>query len=142
MEKLEKRGEYIGTIKLRGKEYNIYEIGIVKLRQEHTVYKVGKNFVIRYTHRIGEMLETYETVMKINKVERFLNIFRDIFGNKKFTIEEAKKMIEKTHRYEKYLDTYRGKKRKYEVENILICIVAVGSGEVEKHGRGWVFKIY
>ena len=91
MEKLEKRGEYIGTIKLREKEYNIYKIGIVKLRQEHTVYKVGKNFVIRYTHRIGEMLETYETVMKINKVERFLNIFRDIFGNKKFTIEEAKK---------------------------------------------------
>ena len=51
-------------------------------------------------------------------------------------------MIEKTHGYEKHLDTYRGEKRKYEVENILICIVTMGNGEVEKHGRGWVFKIY
>ena len=122
---------------LRKRRYIKYIKTVNLKRREYDVYTDGENFIVRSEEEIGEgYRKAYEHILKIEKVHRFFNIFR----GKRLTINEAMDVI-RSHGYEKYLATYDWQPQ-YEVQNILVCIVAEGNGELEICDKECIFRIY
>lgn len=106
-------------------------LATIKLRNNYEIYKDKDNFIIESP--IGKTGEVSKSVIKGDKIEIFLTIFQ----GKKASINEALKIIGKQG-YGKYLHTY-GWKQRFEVEKILLCLVAAVHGRVEKKDKEYIF---
>ena len=109
-------------------------ISTIKLRNEHDIY-VGVD-----TYIIESQMGKSDVKSKKPIKKEIVEIFRDLFKGKRMSIKEAVGIIE-SYEYNKYLNTYGWKKR-FEVQDILLCIIAEGWGNVEKEGRKYIYEIY
>jgi hypothetical protein len=109
-------------------------ISKIKLRNEYDIYVDEDTYIVESP--IGKSDEKSHRIIKKEIVE----IFRDLFKGERISIKEAIEII-KSHKYNKYLNTY-GWKKSFEVEKILLCIIAAGGGNIEKEGRKYIYEIY
>ncbi len=106
----------------------------IKLRNEYCIYEENDSYIVEGP--IGKSGEiSRRTISK-----EIVNMFLDIFKGRKISISEAINIIN-SKGYDQYLET-TGWKQKYEVQAILLCMVAKGHGQITKEGKKYVYEIH
>ena len=110
-------------------------LGTVKLRNEYRVYKsdVPKLYIIRGI----SPRQAYENNVYHDNV---LALYKALKG-KPVTVNDVLDAIEEGSVTGLSLRTY-GYKRRYEVQDILVVLCALGLADVEKERRGFVYTIH
>lgn len=110
-------------------------LGTVILRNKHEVYKseIPKLYIIR---EIGPR-QVYESSVSHDNVLALYEAFK----GKVVTVDDVLVEIEKGLVRRLSL-RYYGYKRRYEIQDILIVLCALGLANMEKEGRRYVYQIY
>ena len=120
-------------------EVNISEdikelVGTVTLLNEHTVFETTTKYFIESP--IGENGQIIKREYPKNRV----NIIRNLLRRKELSVDQAVKRIEKSPHNNLLNYRYEPKKNN-EVQDILICLVAVGKSNCSIEGARFIFKI-
>lgn len=107
-------------------------IGKIKLRNEYEVYKEMNTIVIR--NKIGKGTDISERRVEIKLIEKVY----DILKNKSISIKEACSILKRYRLGFKYSYGY---KFQFEVQDILISLVALDRGTLRKEDRKYVYSI-
>jgi len=109
-------------------------IETVTLLNKHNVYGTTANYIIESTIGENGQLSTREYPM--NKI----NIIRNLLKGSELSVDEAVQRIEKSP-HKKILQNQYGPKKNNEVQDILICLVAIGKSTCNIEGSRYVFKV-
>ena len=110
-------------------------IDSVTLRNTYRVYKSGNNYVVRQTTE-KHKIQTFEYLVRAENVRRVGRLFEGT----ELTIRELANYLE-AHSGEFTLDYTYGYKLYYVAEHILLVLCALGRAEVEREGRGFIFRL-
>ena len=109
-------------------------VGTVTLRNEHEVYETVDNYIIESP--MGKGGNISKRVFNKNPI----NTFHEFLKKSEYTVEEVATKI-KNSPYHNLLRYQYGHKQNFEIQDILICIVAIGKGSYRKEGRKYYYKI-
>ena len=109
-------------------------VGTVTLRYEHNVYETTTNYIIESP--IGESGQIHTREYPKNRI----NIIRNLLGRSELSVDQAVKRIEKSP-HKNLLQYQYGPKKNNEVQDILICLVAIGKSSCSIEGTMFIFKI-
>ncbi|GFN22163.1 hypothetical protein [Thermanaeromonas sp. C210] len=112
-------------------------LGLVTLRNEHEVLKPvdlpGIYIVKHYSKR-----QSFEDVVQASNVQKLYEAVR----GRVITIDGVLDEVERGAIKGLRLTSYTSWKKRYEIENILIVLCALGLATAEKQGRGFAFWVH
>ena len=111
------------------------EIFQIKLKRNHIIYDGGNEYIIE-----SEMGSNGKQRVQRSYSKSLVKIFESLLGGNDWTVDEAMAEIENSALV-RYLEYY-GYKRRYEIQDILMCIAASGRSVVRKEGRGYLYQVY
>jgi hypothetical protein len=109
-------------------------IGTVTLRNDHNVYETTTNYIIESP--IGESGQINSREYPKNKI----NIIRNYLRGSELSVDGAAKRMEKSP-YDKLLQFQYGPRRNGEIQDILVCLVAIGKGTLSIDNVNYFYKI-
>jgi len=108
-------------------------LGSIQLRNEHKIFFDGVNYFVESP--VGKSGEIIVKTHSKQKIDEFANFLQGM----NVSVEEATNHIMRSQ-YVDLLNYQYGYKAGYEVQDILLCIIASGRGKHSKKGREYRYE--